>query len=70
VHQITGKPLAVTFQEVDLRDANALTAIFAATKFDGVIHFAAFKARAVLPAAAASECRAGSRAPDAHAGAA
>ena len=45
VHQITGKPEAVTFCDVDLRDAPAVAAIFAATTFETVIHFAAFKAR-------------------------
>ena len=45
VNQITGKPEAVTFCDVDLRDAAALEAVFAATSFETVIHFAAFKVR-------------------------
>ena len=45
VHQITGKPEAVTFCDVDLRDAPALARVFAATSFETVIHFAAFKVR-------------------------
>ena len=61
VHKITGKPEAVSFHQADLRDAAALAALFAATKFDGVIHFAAFKARsagrAQAPGRAASTLR-------------
>ena len=61
VHKITGKPEAVTFHQADLRDAAALAALFAATKFDGVIHFAAFKARTAgrvqAPARAAGTLR-------------
>jgi len=41
---ITGKPDAVTFVQLDLRDRAGVTALFAATPFDGVIHFAALKA--------------------------
>ena len=42
VQQITGK--TVTFYQEDIRNIPALEEIFAAHKFDAVIHFAAFKA--------------------------
>ncbi len=42
VQQITGKE--VVFYENDVRDEQAMEAIFAAHKIDAVIHFAAFKA--------------------------
>ena len=41
---ITGKPEAVTFVQLDLRDRAGVAALFAASAFDGVIHFAALKA--------------------------
>ena len=41
---ITGKPDAVAFVQLDLRDRAGVTALFAANAFDGVIHFAALKA--------------------------
>ena len=42
VQKITGKE--VIFYEADVRDRTAMEKIFAAHKFDAVIHFAAFKA--------------------------
>ena len=42
VQKITGK--TVTFYEKDVRDSEAMEAIFCAHKIDAVIHFAAFKA--------------------------
>ena len=42
VQKITGK--TVTFYEADIRDSEAMEKIFAAHKFDAVIHSAAFKA--------------------------
>ncbi|MGC9398608.1 MAG: UDP-glucose 4-epimerase GalE [Anaerolineae bacterium] len=42
VQALTGRPL--TFHKVDLRDAPALDAVFAATPIDAVIHFAGLKA--------------------------
>ena len=42
VQKITGKE--VIFYEADVRDCEAMEKIFAAHKFDAVIHFAAFKA--------------------------
>ena len=42
VQKITGKQ--VIFYEADIRDRDAMEKIFAAHKFDAVIHFAAFKA--------------------------
>ena len=42
VQELTGK--TVTFYEKDVRDREAMEAIFTAHKFDAVIHFAAFKA--------------------------
>lgn len=44
VGAITGKPEAVTFKRVDLRDKAELDAVFAAESFDAVIHFAGYKA--------------------------
>ena len=44
VGAITGKPEAVTFKRVDLRDKAELDAVFAADSFDAVIHFAGYKA--------------------------
>ena len=41
---ITGKPEAVQFKELDLRDRAGVAALFAANKFEGVVHFAALKA--------------------------
>ena len=42
VQKITNK--TVTFYEADIRDGDKMESIFAAHKFDAVIHFAAFKA--------------------------
>jgi len=44
IQAITGKPLV--FHQVDLLDRDALDAVFAASKIDAVIHFAALKAPA------------------------
>ena len=52
---ITGKPDAVAFTEVDLRDKEALLAVFRAGAFDSVIHFAGYK----VCARAEASCRRG-----------
>lgn len=44
VGTITRKPEATTFQKCDLRDKDALRAVFASNKFEAVIHFAGYKA--------------------------
>ena len=44
VGAITGKPDAVKFKHVDLRDKASLDAVFTAESFDAVIHFAGYKA--------------------------
>jgi UDP-glucose 4-epimerase len=45
VRELTGKPEAIVFHEVDLLDKDALEEVFRnGPKFDSVIHFAGFKA--------------------------
>lgn len=44
VNQITGKPEAVKFIKCDIREKAEIAAVFAGAKFDGVIHFAGYKA--------------------------
>lgn len=44
INELTGKPEAVTFHKLDMRDKEGLRAVFAEAPIAGVIHFAAFKA--------------------------